>query len=207
MELSKITLEHKYELKKNIEKLDKNELLEIFKIIKSDTKKYTENNNGIFINLKHLTKDTLKKIFNFVNYCKNNILITNKKKTKILINKETLEEYSIEKMNEEFTAYQYELDNEDIDNIDKTIVYPKLNNKKPKLNGVAARILKQCKEINKSNNDYILINKKSKKYKNITKNKFTDNLDLQMDIDEMYSIITSDDDNEQEDFNELVIGY
>ena len=60
---------------------------------------------------------------------------------KILINKETLEEYSIEKMNEEFTAYQYELDNEDIDNIDKT-VYPKLNNKNLKLNGVVARILK-----------------------------------------------------------------
>ena len=40
------TLDHKYELKKNIENLDKNELLEIFKIIKSDTKKYrTENNN------------------------------------------------------------------------------------------------------------------------------------------------------------------
>ena len=87
MELNKITLEHKYELKKNIEKLDKNELLEIFKIIRSDTKKYTENNNVIFINLKHLKNNTLKKIYNFFNYCKNNILITNKKE-KISINKE-----------------------------------------------------------------------------------------------------------------------
>lgn len=207
MELNKITLEHKYELKKNIEQLDKNELLEIFKIIRSDTKKYTENNNGIFINLKHLKKKTLKKIFNFVNYCKNNILITNKIQEKISINKEIREDYSIEKMNEEFTAYQYNLDNEDLDNIDQIIVYPKLNNKKPKLNGVAARILKQCKEINKSNTEYIMISKKSKKSKNVEKINFKDNLDLQIDIDEMYSIITTDDDNDQEEFNEMSIGY
>ena len=94
MELNKITLEHKYELKKNIEQLDKNELLEIFKIIRSDTKKYTENNNGIFINLKHLKKNTLKKIFNIVNYCKNNILITNKTQEKLSINKEIREDYA-----------------------------------------------------------------------------------------------------------------
>ena len=85
-------------------------------------------------------------------------------------------------MNEEFTAYQYELDNSDLDNKDKTITYPKLNNKKPKLNGIAARILKQCKEINKSNNDYIMISKKSKKPKNTIINKIEENLDLQMDI-------------------------
>ena len=47
------------------------------------------------------------------------------------------------------TAYQYQLGDIDIDKVDKTIVYPKLNNKKPKLTGVAARILRQCKEINK----------------------------------------------------------
>ena len=110
-------------------------------------------------------------------------------------------------MNEEFTAYQYKLDNEDLDNIDQTIIYPKLNNKKPKLNGVAARILKQCKEINKSNTDYIMISKKSKKSKNTEKTDFKENLDLQIDIDEMYSIITTDDDNDQEEFNEMSIGY
>ena len=147
------TLDHKYELKKNIENLDKNELLEIFKIIKSDTKKYTENNNGIFINLKYLKKATLKKICEFVNYCKNNLVSNQEKKAFIPLNKDIVEDYDIDKMNEEFTAYQYQLGDIDIDKVDKTIVYPKLNNKKPKLTGVAARILRQCKEINKVNNN------------------------------------------------------
>ena len=208
MEVNQITLEHKYELKKSIEKMDKNELLEIFKIIKSDTKKYTENNNGIFINLKYLKKNTLKKIFSFVKYCKNNLSITdeNENEKKNFITETTKEDYTINRMNEEFTAYQYELDNIDQDNIDKSIVYPKLNNKKPKLSGVAARILKQCKEINKSNNDYILVGKKQKKMKNNNLLKIEDNIDLSMDIEEMYSIINTDE-NDLEDLDELTIGY
>ena len=52
------TIEYKRELKREIEKLRKDEHLEIFKIIKTETNSYTENNNGIFINLKNLdTKD------------------------------------------------------------------------------------------------------------------------------------------------------
>ena len=37
-------------LKKMINQLHENEHIEIFKIIKNDTDKYTENRNGIFIN-------------------------------------------------------------------------------------------------------------------------------------------------------------
>ena len=216
------TLDHKYELKKNIENLDKNELLEIFKIIKSDTKKYTENNNGIFINLKYLKKATLKKICNFVNYCKNNLLSTQEKKAFIPLNKDIVEDYDIDKMNEEFTAYQYQLGDIDIDKVDKTIVYPKLNNKKPKLTGVAARILRQCKEINKVNNDYILIGKKQKlkskskivkpipkiSEENQEELENINTLDIRMDIDEMYSIMSgSDNEADMDDEQLMTIGY
>ena len=67
------TIEYKRELKREIEKLRKDEHLEIFKIIKTETNSYTENNNGIFINLKNLDTPVLFKIGNFVKYCKENV--------------------------------------------------------------------------------------------------------------------------------------
>ena len=59
-------------LKKLINQLHENEHIEIFKIIKSDTDKYTENRNGIFINMSKLNTNTLKKIMDFVNFCNEN---------------------------------------------------------------------------------------------------------------------------------------
>ena len=44
-------------LKKLINQLHENEHIEIFKIIKSDTDKYTENRNGIFINMSKLNRE------------------------------------------------------------------------------------------------------------------------------------------------------
>ena len=143
----------------------------------------------------------------------------------IPLNKDIVEDYDIDKMNEEFTAYQYQLGDIDIDKVDKTIVYPKLNNKKPKLTGVAARILRQCKEINKVNNDYILIGKKQKqKLKSKSKSKIVnsipqisedtevlddmDTINIRMDIDEMYSIMSGSDNDADIDEDQLqTIGY
>ena len=59
-------------LKKLINELHENEHVEIFKIIKSDTDKFTENRNGIFINMNKLNISTLIKLQNFVDFCNEN---------------------------------------------------------------------------------------------------------------------------------------
>ena len=43
------------------------------------------------------------KICNFVNYCKNNLLSHQEKQEFIPMNKDIVEDYDIDKMNEEFT--------------------------------------------------------------------------------------------------------
>jgi hypothetical protein len=59
-------------LKKELNGLAITEYQEIFNIIKKDTSQYTENKNGIFINLKNLNENTINKISHFINYCKHN---------------------------------------------------------------------------------------------------------------------------------------
>lgn len=72
------------ELRNSISKLEKEELYEIFKIIRLDNEKYTENKNGIFINMSKLKTDTLHKFKHFVSFCQEN-------KQSFLDNKEKLD--------------------------------------------------------------------------------------------------------------------
>jgi len=51
-----------------IQALDSIHQLQILKILKENNIKYTENNNGIFINMTLLDKTTLKQIRNFIKY-------------------------------------------------------------------------------------------------------------------------------------------
>jgi len=55
------------EISKNLSKI---EYFEIFNIIKQDNCQYSENKNGIFINLLNVTENTIDKIFNFINFIK-----------------------------------------------------------------------------------------------------------------------------------------
>jgi len=55
------------EMAKNLSKI---EYLEIFEIIKNDKCQYSENKNGIFINLNNIDEETIDKIFNFINFIK-----------------------------------------------------------------------------------------------------------------------------------------
>jgi hypothetical protein len=48
------------------------EHIEIFQIIKKNNIKYTENSNGIFVNLNYLPINILKKIEHFINFCLKN---------------------------------------------------------------------------------------------------------------------------------------
>lgn len=64
---------NKHDLCKTIQnnsvKLAPNELSELFKIIKNCNVNYTQNNNGIFLNLNWLSKDNLIKINNYISFC------------------------------------------------------------------------------------------------------------------------------------------
>lgn len=51
-------------------KLSKIEYFEIFNIIQDDKCPYSENKNGIFINLSNMTEATIDKIFDFINFIK-----------------------------------------------------------------------------------------------------------------------------------------
>jgi len=63
-------LKQKINLKKDIKNLNKNEYIEIFKIILNNNIKYTENNNGIFINLKYVNEQVMEKLLNFIEFSK-----------------------------------------------------------------------------------------------------------------------------------------
>lgn len=60
-------------IRDQIRELDKNEQHEIFKIIRSNEEnKYTENNNGIFINMNKLDLATIQNIESFLEFSKQN---------------------------------------------------------------------------------------------------------------------------------------
>ena len=66
-----------FEMKKknileNIRDLNAFEHQEIFKIIKKYNIKYSENNNGVFINMNKLGKRTINEIDKFINFCNSN---------------------------------------------------------------------------------------------------------------------------------------
>ena len=56
-------------LQNNAIKLTPNELSELFKLIKNCNVNYTQNNNGVFLNLNWLSKDNLIKINNYISFC------------------------------------------------------------------------------------------------------------------------------------------
>ena len=80
------------EITKNLTKV---EYLEIFNIIKNDNCQYSENKNGVFINLSNVSEKTIDKIFDFINFfkhknedlVKHEEIVNNTKKNIIEINK------------------------------------------------------------------------------------------------------------------------
>ena len=77
------SIKDKKTLIEEIYKLNKVEYIEIFKIFSEDNIKYTENANGIFINISKTPDETLHKIKYFLDfYKKNNVRLNNDKLTR-----------------------------------------------------------------------------------------------------------------------------
>lgn len=71
------------ELKNKIMKLQENEYYEILKIIIKNNFNYSENKNGIFINMTKLTPNIINELENMVDFCeKNKIRLSNDNKVR-----------------------------------------------------------------------------------------------------------------------------
>ena len=55
-------------LRDNIEKMERIHQIHIFKILKENQIEFTENSNGVFVNMTLLDDTTLKQINNFIKY-------------------------------------------------------------------------------------------------------------------------------------------
>lgn len=89
-------------MKNKIEKLDKNESIEIFKIIHKNQINYSQNNNGIFIDLSCLNEQSLIEIQAFLDFIEENKKHIHEIENKIKQNKITLDnKFSDNKLNQQ----------------------------------------------------------------------------------------------------------
>merc|ERR1711907_541955 len=120
------------DLKKLINELHENEHIEIFKIIKNDTDKFTENRNGIFINMSNLQNSTLLKLKNFVDFCNENKKSFQHNKDKM----ETIKNMVSEENNDNYSNAEEESNDNEIEIEYKNIVSEEYYNynKNPEIN-------------------------------------------------------------------------
>jgi hypothetical protein len=102
-----MTFEQKKDIQNKIKFLNKQEYFFIFKLISQDTNKYTENINGIFINLNNLCNKTLWEIHNYIY-----TLIQNKTKLNNKRNSSNIDDKIIESDNENINENENESDDD-----------------------------------------------------------------------------------------------
>jgi hypothetical protein len=158
-----ITLKKKklIEISKNLTKI---EYLEIFNIIKEDNCNFSENKNGVFINLLNVSEETIDKIFNFINFIKHkredlikheeylNIAkqnISNFIKDNSVINTESNKVIEILEEEESVSNFNYLVFSSDEDeDLENKIL---LKKKKVKYSGKKAKMIKSIKDSNDIN--------------------------------------------------------
>ena len=69
-DLKKTIVSTKKTIIKDVSSLNPLECVEIFKILKNNNINYSENVNGIFVNMSSIKVDTLNQIIDFINYVK-----------------------------------------------------------------------------------------------------------------------------------------
>jgi len=93
-------------IKSKIEKLDKNESIEIFKIMVKNEINYSQNNNGIFIDLNFLNENSLIEIKAFLDFIEENKKHINEIETKIKQNKINLDNKSYDSRKNQSNKYE-----------------------------------------------------------------------------------------------------
>jgi len=150
------------EISKNLTKM---EYLEIFNIIEEDNCVYSENKNGIFINLSNTSERTIDKIFNFINFIKHKKEDLLKYEMYLNIAKKNIEDNNVENNNNntiENKYKEYYSDTEDESEINKEYLLfssdeeddlenkISLKKKKIKYSGKKAKMIKSIKDTNKN---------------------------------------------------------
>lgn len=150
------------EISKNLTKM---EYLEIFNIIEEDNCVYSENKNGIFINLSNTSETTIDKIFNFINFIKHKKEDLLKYEVYLNIAKKNIEDNNIENNNNntiENKYKEYYSDTEDESEKNKEYLLfssdeeddlenkISLKKKKIKYSGKKAKMIKSIKDNNKN---------------------------------------------------------
>lgn len=162
-------VKYKQTLTKNISKLDYNEQCEVYNIIKKDTDKISENNNGVFINLKYIKDETIQKVNAFVDYCNKNRECMKVEDKKYIEKKNIVLKPNLNISNDNL-SHDYELFIEDTNQKETFLFKTYMDNMNPiskhnkninilikpnkvKLSGVNARILNKCKHMDKIQED------------------------------------------------------
>jgi hypothetical protein len=160
--------------------LNRLELMEIFYIFKKYECSYTENTNGIFINITNVSEEVINRVYTFIAYIKEkkrelnqyeNMLNVEKDKIKDVnkLNEENLDNYIFNKNfihqmeekkmvevlsdNDEEVIYQLDLSSDEDEDLENKL---SLKKKKIKYTGTKAKIIKSYKE----NKDGIFSHKK-----------------------------------------------
>lgn len=148
------------ELKTLINNLNKTQQIEVFKLIYASGK-YTENSNGIFINLTNISNEILLKIHELVSYFtnKNKYLIEEQEHRNMILENVNIEKNKTNRITKKnkCNILENELNiNNHLSDIENKILNEEFNiynelllsNKKPSYEGIEARIVKKCKELN-----------------------------------------------------------
>ena len=150
--------------------LNRLELMEIFFIFKKYECSYTENTNGIFINITNVSEEVINRVYHFIAYIKEkkrelnqyeNMLNVEKDKIKDInkLNEENLDNYIFNKNfihqmeekkmvevlsdNDEEVIYQLDLSSDEDEDMENKL---SLKKKKVKYTGTKAKIIKSYKE-------------------------------------------------------------
>jgi hypothetical protein len=160
---------NKKKLMESVKKLSKDEIVEIFKIFLDNNIPYSENNNGIFINLNNVKEKTLNEINKYIDYIevKKNDLINSEIKViehkellgntnKIIVdnfevNKTIYKEYEFQENHEEILNNKINdcLKNISANDVDQSKI--SLKRKKNKYNGNMAKLINSFKEHKEKN--------------------------------------------------------
>jgi hypothetical protein len=160
------------EISKNLTKI---EYLEIFNIIQEDKCIYSENKNGIFINLSNVSENTIDKIFNFINFIKHKKEDLLKYEEYVTIAKKNISDVqksiinnniNTEKEYNDNNNYEYSDSDDDDDDkkINEYLVFSSdeeddlenklsLKKKKIKYSGKKAKMIKSIKDSGNNNNN------------------------------------------------------
>lgn len=152
----KYSINDKKKIVKTIEELNKIQHIEIFKLLRKNSIKFTENSNGIFINFNTLDDILIEEIENLIKFC----LISKEelKKKEIKVNESKNFITKIEESDQDLNSSSSESDiSEDlkktVNKIEKEIGGRSidLRQSKPTYTGIKAKIIKNYKVGSKNN--------------------------------------------------------